>query len=99
MTEAEKIIADSILNDDYNNIYQEIQIGNVIVEVKGRILVDGYGEDDYFNGTGAFVATDAEIDLTFSLSTYDEDRNDTEEVLQINENTIIEYIKREILNI
>lgn len=99
MTETEKIIADSILNDDYNNIYQEIQIGNVIVEVKGRILVDGYGEDDYFNGTGAFVATDAEIDLTFDQSAYDEDGNDTEEVLQINENTIIEYIKREILSI
>lgn len=99
MTEAERIIADSILNDDYNNIYQEIQIGSVIVEVKGRILVDGYGEDDYFNGTGAFVATDAEIDLTFSQSAYDEDVNDTEEVLQINENTIIEYIRREILSI
>lgn len=99
MTEAERIIADSILNDDYNNIYQEIQIGSVIVEVKGRVLVDGYGEDDYFNGTGAFVATDAEIDLTFSQSAYDEDGNDTEEVLQINENTIIEYIRREILSI
>lgn len=99
MTEAERIIADSILNDDYNCVNQEIQIGNVIIEVKGRILVDGYGEDDYFNGTGAFVATDAEIDLTFSQSAYDEDGNDTEEVLQINENTIIEYIRREILSI
>lgn len=99
MTEAERIIADSILNDDYNNIYQEIQIGNVIVEVKGRILVDGYGEDNYFNGTGAFVTTDAEIDLTFSQSAYDGEGNSTKEVLQINENTITEYIKREILSI
>lgn len=99
MTEAERIIADSILNDDYNNIYQEIKIGSVIVEVKGRILVDGYGEDDYFNGTGAFVATDAEIDLTFSQSAYDDEGNSTKEVLRINENTITEYIKREILSI
>lgn len=99
MTEAEKIIADSILNDDYNCVNQEKQIGNVIIEVKGRILVDGYGEDDYFNGTGAFVATDAEIDLTFDQSAYDEDGNDTEEVLQINENTITEYVRREILSI
>lgn len=45
--------------------------GNTLI-VSGRYEIERYQEDDYFNGTGAWVTTDAEIEIS-ELDYYDED--------------------------
>jgi len=50
---------------------KEFDFGNLFVVVSGYIESDGYREDDYFNGTGAYVETRREVNVT--LTAYDED--------------------------
>ena len=57
-------IADSI-NDNHGSFSLEVEMdGNTVVEVSGRYEIDGYREDDYLNGTGAWVTTRAALRLT-----------------------------------
>ena len=35
----------------------EVEDGDITIQVEGRFEQDGYVEDDYFNGTGGYVAT------------------------------------------
>ena len=35
----------------------EVEVNNALVVVDGSFEIDGYCEDDYFNGTGAWVTT------------------------------------------
>lgn len=35
----------------------EVEVNNTLVVVDGSFEIDGYCEDDYFNGTGAWVTT------------------------------------------
>lgn len=37
--------------------------GNITVQAKGYLYVDGYRENDYYNGTGAFVETSRTADV------------------------------------
>ena len=47
-------IAESIESNE-NKFSLEVEIDrNTVVEVSGRYEMDGYREDDYFNGTGAW---------------------------------------------
>lgn len=50
---------------------KEFDFGRILVEVSGYVDSDGYREDDYFSGTGAWVETRREV--TMNLSAYDED--------------------------
>lgn len=35
----------------------EIEVNGLLITVRGHYWADGYCENDYFNGTGAWVAT------------------------------------------
>lgn len=50
----------------------------IVAEVTGSYEIDGYTEDDYFNGTGAFVVTSVSVVVeALEVFTYDEDGNET----------------------
>lgn len=55
-----KAINETIANAIYNAIDSnngtfsvEVEVNNTLVVVDGSFEIDGYCEDDYFNGTGA----------------------------------------------
>ena len=103
MTEIEEEIADSLL--EYigcDNINTNIKIEDITVSVRGYIKTYGYTEDDYHcgyeNGTGAFITTSADVCLSFDVTTCDDDGNETEDVVEIDEDAIIEYIYNEIID-
>ena len=57
-----KAINETIANAIYNAIDSnngtfsvEVEVNNTLVVVDGSFEIDGYCEDDYFNGTGAWV--------------------------------------------
>lgn len=50
--------------------------GNTII-VRGEYEKDEYQEDDYFNGTGAWVCRNAEVDIT-EFDYYNKDYEDVE---------------------
>lgn len=67
--------------NDYNEISSMIEEGNGTVEYEkdGEILyvdynyeIDGYVENDYFNGTGAFVETSFDFYIN-EVECYNED--------------------------
>ena len=52
---------------DYENIAEQVEEGSHFLEyekggemlfVQYELTIDGYEENDYFNGTGAFIETD-----------------------------------------
>ena len=62
---------------DYQNIANQIEVGTGYIEyVKGEEILyldythseSGYSEDDYYNGTGAYVVTDRELNVTAAES-------------------------------
>lgn len=48
---------------------------NITVNVRGQVETDGYYEDDYFNGTGAWVETYRDVTLDVTAKAYDEKTN------------------------
>lgn len=50
----------------------EVEVGNTLVVVDGSFEIDGYCEDDYFNGTGAWVTTYVAVSIE-SVEAYDMD--------------------------
>lgn len=59
-----------------NGMYSiEVEIdANTVVEVSGSYEIDGYTENDYFNGTGAFVTTYVSVIVeALDVFTYNED--------------------------
>lgn len=50
----------------------EVEVNNILVVVDGSFEVDGYCENDYFNGTGAWVTTYVAVNID-SVEAYDED--------------------------
>lgn len=66
-----------LTEEDYKNIASQIEEGTATVEYEkdGEVLVvdyildlDGYVEDDYFNGTGAWVETGRMFEVMDSAS-------------------------------
>lgn len=55
----------------------EVEANNTLVVVDGSFEIDGYQEDDYFNGTGAWVTTYVAVSID-SVEAYDEDGNEVE---------------------
>ena len=55
----------------------EVEVNNTLVVVDGSFEIDGYCEDDYFNGTGAWITTNVSV-MIDSVEAYDEDGNEVE---------------------
>lgn len=79
-----KAINETIANAVYNAIDSnngtfsvEVEVNNTLVVVDGRFEIDGYCEDDYFNGTGAWVTTYVSVCID-SVEAYDEDGNEVD---------------------
>lgn len=77
-----KAINETIANAVYNAIDSnngtfsvEVEVNNTLVVVDGSFEIDGYCEDDYFNGTGAWVTTYVSVCID-SVEAYDEDGNE-----------------------
>lgn len=100
MTETDYMIAEEIREYGMGDITATIEIGNNVVEVKGKVKRFGYEEDDYNcgygNGTGAFVTTDVLVSLNFNVKTFDEEGNLTTQELNIDEEGIVKYLEREL---
>ena len=58
-------------HDDGGNFNVDVEIGEYIATVSGWVELDGYVEDDYFNGTGAWVETNREVSVEITIT--DED--------------------------
>lgn len=74
-----------LTTSDYMNIATQIEIGNGSVEYeKGNETlyfdysydVEGYVEDDYYNGTGAFIETDSSLCIE-NVESFNEDGEET----------------------
>lgn len=70
---------------DYMNIASQIEVGKGYIEfekenetlfVDYSYDVDGYVEDDYFNGTGAFVETSHSLNI-WNVESYNKDGDET----------------------
>mgnify|MGYP004527053177 CR=1 FL=1 len=74
-----------LTSSDYMNIASQIEVGNGSIEYEkeNEILcfdysydVDGYVENDYFNGTGAFVETSSSLCIE-GVESFNEDGEQT----------------------
>lgn len=74
----------------------EVEIdGNTVVEVSDRYEMDGYREDDYFNGTGAWVTTYVSVVVEdCAVYTYDEDGEETVNDIKPDITAIERYAER-----
>ena len=75
MTQIENLISDAILDaatesEGYFDI--DIEDGEDTINVRGCYEIDGYREDDYFNGTGAWVTTYCNVSI-IEVTAYNED--------------------------
>ena len=71
----------------------EVEANNTLVVVDGSFEIDGYSEDDYFNGTGAWVTTYVSVCID-NIETYDEDGNEVEVTCDLTE--IERYAENEL---
>ena len=71
----------------------EVEVNNTLVIVDGSFEIDGYCEDDYFNGTGAWVTTYVSVCID-SVEAYDEDGNEVEVICNLAE--IERYTENEL---
>ena len=83
----------TLTENDYYSISEQITEGNGSVEYSkdGETLfldyslqIDGYTEDDYFNGTGAFIETDKTL-IVQAVESYTEDGEPTANDFKENE--------------
>lgn len=83
----EKKIEDAIeaeLDGDEGRFYVEIFHDDLLVCVEGGFSIDGYTEDDYFNGTGGFVTTEACVWID-NISAYNDEGDDVDVEVNISE--------------
>lgn len=75
----------TLTSSDYMNIASSIEVGRGSIEYeKGSETiyfdysydVDGYIEDDYFNGTGAFVETSSSLNIE-NVESFNKDGDET----------------------
>ena len=62
------------VHDEDGRFDIDIELDTITINAQGCIEIDGYTEDDYMNGTGAWIETyrAASVDLT----AYDDDGNE-----------------------
>lgn len=72
----------------------EIELDDdIVVTVRGRYSTNGYCEDDYHNGTGGWILTDAEVTID-EIEAYDADGNDVD--LDVNDWIICKMVEQEL---
>lgn len=100
-TAINKTIADTIIGsinglDGKFSLAVEID-ANTLAEVHGHYEIQGYCEDDYFNGTGAWITTYANVILeNCDVFTYDEDGEEIENNIDPDLATIERYVEKEL---
>lgn len=99
MTTINETIAAAIVESIKSNegrFSLEVEIdGNTVVEVSGRYEMDGYCEDDYFNGTGAWVTTYVSVVVEdCAVYTNDEDGEETVNDIKPDTAAIERYAER-----
>jgi hypothetical protein len=52
-----------LCDDSHGVIDTELKYGDIYVIVRGEYRIYDYQEDDYYTGTGAWVVTDAQVDI------------------------------------
>ena len=80
MNSTNETIANAIVeNIEGNNgtFSVEVEVNDTLLVVDGSFEIDGYCEDDYFNGTGAWVTTNVFVCI-HNVEAYDEDGNEIE---------------------
>lgn len=83
----EKKIEDAIeaeLDGKEGLFHVEIIHDDLLVCVEGGYSIDGYTEDDYFNGTGGFVTTEACVWID-NISAYNDEGDDVDVEVNISE--------------
>lgn len=95
-TIATAIVAEIESNNGTFSIEVEID-ANTVAEVTGSYEIDGYTEDDYFNGTGAFVVTSVSVVVeALEVFTYDEDGEQVENTISPDIAEIERYAEKEL---
>lgn len=94
-------IADAIIRSisDYEgNFSLDVDIdANTFAQVSGHYEIQGYCEDDYFDGTGAWVTTYANVVLEdCDVFTYDEDGEEIENNIEPDLAVIERYVEKEL---
>lgn len=56
--------------------YIEYPKGNETIAIECELFIDGYEENDYYNGTGAFVQTSKSLSVE-SVESWDNEGDDT----------------------
>ncbi len=76
----ERVYNELVHNVEYNEKFHvSIDVTDTLtVFADGRIDVDGYREDDYLNGTGAFVETGRAVCLHLTAKRYTPDGDEVE---------------------
>lgn len=81
MTDLENYIVECIIKSDgYNDCCDGsvwVEYGRLTIDCDYSIVSEGYYDNDYFNGTGAFEETYYNFSID-DLKVYDEDGNDVE---------------------
>ena len=82
----------------YGNFSLDVDIdANTFAQVSGHYEIQGYCEDDYFNGTGAWVTTYANVVLEdCDVFTYDEDGEEIENNIEPDLAVIERYVEKEL---
>lgn len=68
------------VHDTSDSFNIDIDIDELSVTAEGIIEIDGYVEDDYYNGTGAYVETYRNADVTLTGWVYNPFNEEIEEV-------------------
>lgn len=79
-------------HDESGNFNIDIDLGEYIATATGWVEIDGYTEDDYFNGTGAWIETYREASVEITIK--DEDGNEYSADIE-SENEIYNYLNEE----
>ena len=58
----------------------EVEADGLTIEATGYVTLDGYVEDNYYNGTGAWIETYREADVVLAGWLYNEVTEDSDEV-------------------
>ena len=101
MSTINETIANAIVgNIESNNGTFSIEVeinANTVVEVSGSYEIDGYTEDDYDNGTGAWVVTYVSVIVeALDVFTYNEDGEQVANTISPDIADIERYTEKEL---
>ena len=77
-------VVEAELDSDEGRFYVEVIHNHLLVCVEGRYSIDGYTENDYFNGTGGFVITEVCVWID-NISAYNDEGDDVDIEVNISE--------------